>query len=139
MQRDVLLAKLREYGLHTPQAYIAEAFSRNIGFLTPAEQQKLAEAKIAIPGMGGVGGVHLITMVRTGVGRFHLSDFDVYEPANVHRQFGARVPDFGRPKLEVMVEQALSINPYLEMQAFPEGIHSTNIDDFLDGVQVVLD
>jgi molybdopterin/thiamine biosynthesis adenylyltransferase len=89
--------------------------------------------------MGGVGGVHLITLVRTGVGRFHLSDFDTYEPANINRQFGARVPDFGRPKLEVMIGQALSINPYLEIKEFPEGVNSNNVDDFLDGVQVVLD
>ena len=44
---------------------MAEAFSRNIGLLTQAEQDKLANATVAIPGMGGVGGVHLITMTRT--------------------------------------------------------------------------
>jgi len=89
--------------------------------------------------MGGVGGVHLITMTRTGVGNFHIADFDTYEPANINRQFGARVPDFGRPKMQVMKEQALSVNPYLEITEFPEGISSSNIDDFLDGVQVVID
>jgi tRNA A37 threonylcarbamoyladenosine dehydratase len=75
MQRDALLTQLREFGLHTPQAYMTEAFSRNLGFLTRAEQQALANATVAIPGMGGVGGAHLITLVRTGVGRFHLADF----------------------------------------------------------------
>ena len=139
MQRDSLLAQLREFGLHTPQAYMAEAFSRNLGFLTRAEQQELANATVAIPGMGGVGGVHLITLVRTGVGRFHLADFDTYEPANINRQYGASVPDFGRSKLEVMVEHAYNINPYLVIKTFPTGIDSSNIDDFLDGVQVVLD
>jgi molybdopterin/thiamine biosynthesis adenylyltransferase len=89
--------------------------------------------------MGGVGGIHLITLVRTGVGKFHIADFDVYEPANINRQFGARVPDFGRPKLEVMKEQAVSINPYLEFSLFEEGINESNIDSFLDGVDVVLD
>jgi molybdopterin/thiamine biosynthesis adenylyltransferase len=38
-----------------------------------------------------------------------------------------------------MVEHAYSINPYLAIKTFPTGIDSTNIDDFLDGVQVVLD
>jgi molybdopterin/thiamine biosynthesis adenylyltransferase/nitroreductase len=89
--------------------------------------------------MGGVGGVHLITMARTGVGRFHLADFDNYEPANINRQFGAQVPDFGRPKLEVMVESALNINPFLKIKEFPEGINLKNMDDFLEGVDVVLD
>jgi len=139
MDRKSLLNKLKEFGIDSKEAYMAEAFSRNIGLLTQAEQVKLSNATVAIPGMGGVGGVHLITMVRTGVGRFHLSDFDTFEPVNINRQFGARVPDFGRPKLKVMVEQALSINPYIEIKEFPEGINNSNIDNFLDGVQVVLD
>jgi molybdopterin/thiamine biosynthesis adenylyltransferase len=139
MDKEALIKKLEEYGLNTKEAYMAEAFSRNIGLLTRGEQEQLANARVAIPGMGGVGGVHLITLVRTGVGRFHLSDFDAFEPANVNRQFGARIPDFGRSKLEVMVEEALSINPYLGIKMFPEGIDRTNVDEFLDGVQVVLD
>ena len=139
MDKTSLINKLKEFGLNTKQEYMAEAFSRNIGLLTQAEQDKLANAKIAIPGMGGVGGVHLITMTRTGVGNFHIADFDTYEPVNINRQFGARVPDFGRPKMQVMKEQALSVNPYLEITEFPEGISSSNIDDFLDGVQVVID
>jgi molybdopterin/thiamine biosynthesis adenylyltransferase len=139
MDKTSLINKIKEFGLNTKEEYMAEAFSRNIGLLTQAEQDKLANAKVAIPGMGGVGGVHLTTMTRTGVGNFHIADFDVFEPANINRQFGARIPDFGRPKLEVMVEQALSINPYLEIKEFPEGINSLNVDDFLDGVQVVID
>ena len=139
MDRKSLLNKLKEFGIDSKEAYMAEAFSRNIGLLTKAEQEKLSNAKVAIPGMGGVGGVYLITMVRTGVGRFHLSDFDTFEPVNINRQFGASVPDFGRSKLEVMVERALSINPYIKIKQFPEGINSSNVDDFIDGVQVVLD
>ena len=139
MDKNSLINKIKEFGLNTKEEYMAEAFSRNIGLLTQAEQDKLANAKVAIPGMGGVGGVHLITMTRTGVGKFHIADFDTYEPVNINRQFGARVPDFGRPKMEVMKEQALSINPYLEIKEFPEEINASNIDDFLDGVQVVID
>ncbi len=139
MDKNSLINKIKEFGLNTKEEYMAEAFSRNIGLLTQAEQDKLANAKVAIPGMGGVGGLHLITLTRTGVGKFHLADFDTFEPANVNRQFGAKVPDFGRPKMEVMKEQALSINPYLEIKEFQEGINNTNIDDFLNGVEVVLD
>ena len=46
---------LKEFGLNTREEYMAEAFSRNIGLLTQAKQDKLANAKVAIPGMGGVG------------------------------------------------------------------------------------
>ena len=139
MEVQFLLDKLKKYNIFSSDEYNKQAFSRNIGLFTPQEQEKLARARIAIPGMGGVGGVHLMTMVRTGIGRFHLSDFDVYEPANVNRQFGARVPDFGRSKMDVMKEQALSVNPFLEIKAFPDGINQNNVDAFLDGVDVVLD
>jgi len=140
MSKEDLIAKLHdEYGLGNKGAYEAQAFSRNIGLLTPAEQLRLSNATVAIPGMGGVGGNHLMTLVRAGVGGFHLSDFDTFEPANVNRQFGASVPNFGRQKLEVMKEQALAVNPFLEIKEFPEGIGPNNVDLFLEGVDVLLD
>ncbi|MDX9786990.1 MAG: ThiF family adenylyltransferase [Desulfobacterales bacterium] len=139
MKKNDLIAGLKERGIHTKTHFYAEAFSRNIGLLTPAELLTLSNATIAIPGMGGVGGVHLMTMIRTGIGRFHLADFDTFEVANFNRQFGATIPNLGRSKLEAMVEQALSVNPYAEIKTFPDGVTPVNVDDFLSGVQVVLD
>ena len=118
MDKTSLLNKIKEFGLNTREEYMAEAFSRNIGLLTQAEQDKLASVRVAIPGMGGVGGVHLITMTRTGVGKFHLADFDVFEPANINRQFGARVPEYAdnqgvnpkyREDITLIVDQFLSL------------------------------
>lgn len=134
-----MFAKLKSFGITDKETYFSQAFSRNIGLFTQKEQERLSNSRIAIPGMGGVGGVHLITLTRTGITKFNIADFDEYEPANINRQYGARVPEFGRPKLEVMAEQALSINPYLELNLFKEGINTSNMDEFLDGVDVVLD
>ncbi len=53
------------------------AFSRNIGWVTESEQALLCTKKIAIAGLGGVGGSHLITLSRLGVGKFNISDLDV--------------------------------------------------------------
>ncbi|NOX34087.1 MAG: hypothetical protein GXP56_10185 [Deltaproteobacteria bacterium] len=139
MEPDSMFEILKKFGIKNKEEYISQAFARNIGLLTMEEQKKLSRAKVAIPGMGGVGGIHLITMVRTGIGRFHIADFDIFDPANINRQFGARVPEFGKPKIEVMKEQALSINPYLEFSLFKEGLNKSNIDEFLDGVDVVID
>lgn len=139
MQPDEMFAKLESFGITDKETYFNQAFSRNIGLFTEEEQERLSNFRIAIPGMGGVGGLHLITLTRTGITKFNIADFDAYEPVNINRQYGARVPDFGRPKLEVMAEQALSINPYLELNRFKEGINASNMDDFLDGVDVVLD
>lgn len=139
MKRDEHLATLQALGISSEKAYREEAFSRNIGLFSPGEQERLAKARIAIPGMGGVGGVHLINLVRTGIGRFNLADFDQYEPVNVNRQYGARVPSFGRPKLEVMIDEAHSINPFLDITPYPSGLTADNMEAFLTGVDVVLD
>lgn len=139
MKLDAMFEKLETLGIGNRQAYMAQAFSRNIGLLTEEEQKKLEKIRIAIPGMGGVGGSHLITLARSGIGRFNIADFDSFEPVNINRQYGASVQDFGRPKLEVMKERALSINPYLQINAFDQGVNEENMDEFLEGVDVVID
>lgn len=139
MKLDAMFEKLKTFGIGDQQAYMTQAFSRNIGLLTKNEQKKLEKIRIAIPGMGGVGGGHLITLVRSGIGCFNIADFDSFEPININRQFGASVPDFGRPKQEVMKERALSINPYLQINTFDKGVNEDNLDEFLDEVDVVVD
>ena len=76
----------------------SEAFSRNIGWITEAEQQTLRNKRIAIAGMGGVGGSHLLTLTRLGVGNFNIADFDKFELANFNRQMGATVSHIDQEK-----------------------------------------
>ncbi len=136
---EQMIDKLKDFGISSERQYYTRAFARNIGLLSPGEQEKLSRSRIAIPGMGGVGGIHLINLIRTGFGRFHLADFDNFEPANINRQSGASVSSFGRAKLEVMIDQAVSINPYLEIKPFSSGLTPENINEFLQGTEVVLD
>lgn len=116
-----------------------EAFSRNIGWLTQQEQAQLRHKRVAIAGLGGVGGVHLLTLCRLGIGKFHLADFDTFDLANCNRQAGATVSNLGRGKLDVMSRQALDINPELEIKGFADGITADNLDDFLEGVDIYID
>jgi molybdopterin/thiamine biosynthesis adenylyltransferase len=116
-----------------------EAFSRNLGWVTAAEQRVLRTKCIAIAGLGGVGGVHLLTLARLGVGAFHLADFDVFELPNFNRQAGAMVSTIGRRKLDVMAEMARDINPDLRITSFPQGVTSENVSDFLTGVDLYVD
>jgi molybdopterin/thiamine biosynthesis adenylyltransferase len=116
-----------------------EAFSRNIGWVTSQEQSQLRGKRIAIAGLGGVGGSHLLTLSRLGIGAFHLADFDVFELANFNRQAGAMVSTLGRPKTEVLASMARDINPELDLKIFPEGIHTANLGDFLQGVDLYVD
>jgi hypothetical protein len=116
-----------------------KAFSRNIGWVTEAEQAKLCQSRIGIGGLGGVGGVHLLTLARLGIGKFSIADFDVFDIVNFNRQVGATVQSLERPKIEVLSEMALDINPALELRTFPNGINEDCIDEFLDGVDVYVD
>ncbi len=116
-----------------------EAFSRNIGWITEQEQQLLRTKKIAIAGLGGVGGSHLITLTRLGVGKFNISDLDVFELANFNRQAGASVSHLNHSKVEVMEEMAKDINPELDIATFPQGVNADNVDQFLDGVDLYVD
>lgn len=116
-----------------------QAFSRNLGLVSETEQDRLRSARVAIPGLGGVGGGHLQTLARMGVCSFHLADPDTFEVVNINRQMGASTETVGRSKAEVMGETARRINPHCKVETFPEGINLGNIDAFLSGVDVVVD
>ncbi len=115
------------------------AFDRNIGWLTDWEQQALRGKRVSIAGMGGVGGIHLLTLTRFGIGAFNIADLDNFELANFNRQFGATVETLGRPKVEVLGDMAKSINPEIRIKRFDEGIDSRNLDAFLDGTDLFVD
>lgn len=116
-----------------------DAFSRNIGWVTEAEQEKLRNCRVAIGGLGGVGGVHLLTLARLGIGRFTIADFDVFEMANFNRQVGARMSTLKRPKIDVMADELRDINADAELRCCPAGINAESLDDFLDGVDIYVD
>lgn len=115
------------------------AFSRNIGWVTEQEQITLKSKRVAIAGLGGVGSTHLLTLIRLGITKFNLADFDEYACENTNRQAGATTHTYGVKKLDAMVDMALAINPELEINTFPEGIHSANMDDFLLDVDCYVD
>jgi len=115
------------------------AFCRNLGLINPEEQKKLRESTVAIPGMGGVGGFHLMTLVRTGIGRFHIADQDTFDVANFNRQRGASIHTVGRNKAAVMAEAALAVNPQLKLKTWNKPVDAGNVGDFLDGATVLLD
>ncbi|AWL11670.1 Molybdopterin-synthase adenylyltransferase [Saliniradius amylolyticus] len=115
------------------------AFSRNIGWVTDAEQDVLRGKRIAIAGMGGVGSEHLVTLVRLGVENFNISDFDEFEIHNINRQAGALLSRLGGKKCQVMADIARDTNPQLALNEFPEGISEGNVDAFLNNVDLYVD
>lgn len=116
-----------------------EAFDRNIGWITAEELEILKKKRIAIAGLGGVGGYHLLTLLRLGFTKFHLAEMDVVELANFNRQVCAGVSKIGRRKIDVLRELGHDINPEAEFTLFPDGVHPGNLDAFLDGVDLYVD
>ncbi|HAL39693.1 MAG TPA: hypothetical protein DCP03_16955 [Polaromonas sp.] len=115
------------------------AFSRNIGWVTQTEQAKLKKSRIAIAGLGGVGGAHLLTLARLGISHFNISDFDDFDVHNLNRQAGAFMSFMGQPKIDTVARLALDINPEIDLRLFPQGIKPENVDEFLRDVDVYVD
>jgi len=117
----------------------ADAFDRNLGWFTDSEQRALKGKTIAIAGMGGVGGVHLLTLVRLGIANFRIADLDRFELANFNRQVGAMMSTLDQPKVEVLARMARDINPEAEIAQFPGGVTPQNLDAFLEGADLFID
>ncbi|MGP9801198.1 ThiF family adenylyltransferase [Rheinheimera sp. NSM] len=115
------------------------AFSRNIGWVTLAEQQKLRNFTVAIAGAGGVGGAHALTLARLGIGKFRLSDFDQFEVHNFNRQVGAFMSTVQQDKVTVMERMLRDINPEAEINSFEQGINADNVDAFLQDADIYVD
>jgi len=116
-----------------------EAFSRNLGWVTVAEQARLKASRVCIAGLGGVGGVYLLTLARMGIGAFSIAEFDTYALANFNRQVGPTLSSINRPKIEVMLEMARDINPQLDVRVFDKGLDASNLDAFLADGDLYLD
>lgn len=94
----------------------------------------LRQKEVALAGLGGVGGGVFLALVRCGVTRFRLAENGIFDPPDMNRQAAAFGTTMDRPKLDVYMELARSINPGLKMVPYPDGINAGNLNEFLDGV-----
>jgi len=116
-----------------------KAFSRNLGWLTEAEQEKIRRTHVGIIGMGGVGGQYAETMARLGVGRFTLCDPDTFGVENTNRQNECKTSNYGKNKAQVIAEVVKDINPTAEITIIPGGITAEHISSFCQSIDIYLD
>ena len=88
-----------------------EQFSRTELLVGTEGMEKLAKARVAVFGIGGVGGYVVEALARSGVGEFDLIDNDTVSLSNLNRQIIATLDSVGRHKVDMMKERILSINP----------------------------
>lgn len=93
-------------------------FSRTELLLGNAAIEKLHNSHVAIFGVGGVGGYVVEALARSGVGHLDLIDNDTVSLTNINRQIIALHSTIGQPKVEVMKERVLDINPNAEVKTF---------------------
>ena len=114
-----------------------EMTTRNRGFVTAQEQERLRNSRIFIPGVGGMGGAAFMALVRAGVGRFIIADIDKFEISNLNRQLFARADTIDRPKAESACRLALEINPELEIEVLDRE-WTDRLDHILPRVDVAI-
>ncbi len=116
-----------------------KAFSRNLGWITPEEQKKIAKVKVGIVGMGGVGGQYAEILVRLGVTQFYICDQDEFSPENSNRQNGCQVENYGRKKVEVIKERIQSINPLAVVKTKDTFLKADEVAEFCSEIDFYFD
>lgn len=103
-----------------------------------AVRRRLGRAKVGIVGLGGLGSNAAMMLVRSGVRRFVLADFDCVEESNLNRQL--YFPDqLGRRKAEALAETLKRIEPSIELVTFTERISQDNLSEVFSGVDVLIE
>ena len=122
-----------------------EQFSRFEILIGEDKMNLLKTKRIAVFGIGGVGGAVVEALVRSGITKFDLIDDDVVSLSNLNRQIIANLETVGQDKVEVMKKRILSINKNVEVNTFkcfflPENSNQfdfTNYDYVVDAVDTV--
>ncbi|MBR2203458.1 MAG: tRNA threonylcarbamoyladenosine dehydratase [Prevotella sp.] len=115
-------------------------FSRTALLFGEAGVERLRSLRVIIFGVGGVGSWCAESLVRTGVGHLTMVDCDVVCDSNINRQLMATTRTVGRPKVEVMRERLLEINPEADITALQEVFSAETAGNFdLDAYDYVID
>ena len=120
-------------------ATIGFCAATNIGILTEDEVIKLNRSKVAIVGLGGVGGITAIQCARLGIQDMHLIDGDVFEVSNLNRQMLCSISQIGRSKALVAADSLKDINPQIKAKVTTKYLTEENARELLAGVEVIVD
>lgn len=118
-----------------------ETYSRQIALvdIDYDGQLKLRNAKACIIGLGGLGSMIAQKLVGMGIGYLRLVDRDIVSRSDLHRQYLYDADSVGQPKVEVALRKLSRLNPDVNLDPIPESLNSTNADEVIGGVDVVLD
>ncbi len=107
-------------------------FNRTEMLLGKDNVEKLGDKKVAVFGIGGVGSYACEALIRCGIGNLTMVDYDIIDITNINRQIHATYNTIGKPKVEVMRERALDINPSINITIHNKCFDSSNKDYLLN-------
>jgi tRNA A37 threonylcarbamoyladenosine dehydratase len=110
-----------------------DKFSRTEMLIGNDGMDKLADAKVAVFGLGGVGSYVCEGLARCGLGNFILVDFDKVDESNINRQLIATVNTIGKYKVDLMKERILEINPDANVEIHKEFYMADSETDIITG------
>lgn len=116
-----------------------QLFTRNRGVFSDDEINRIRSLSVAIVGAGGLGGPVAYTLARLGVGEIRMIDPEKFEESNINRQFGAYIDTIGQYKVNAIERELLRINPSLIVKSWSEPLTKKNIDNFIEGADVIVD
>ncbi|TCK61558.1 sulfur carrier protein ThiS adenylyltransferase ThiF [Seleniivibrio woodruffii] len=105
---------------------------------TPKIADRMAKARIAVCGLGGLGSNIALNLARMGVGYLRLIDFDVVEPSNLNRQ-QYFVDQLGMKKTDATLQNLKRVNPYIEYDIHDLYITKDNVKGLFDGCDVIIE
>jgi len=108
---------------------LQEQFSRTAMLIGTSGVESLAKARIALFGVGGVGGFTAEALIRSGVGTLDIFDNDTVSESNINRQLIALHSTVGKLKVDVMKQRLLDINPNAVIGAYPMFYLPENADE----------
>lgn len=118
--------------------YLEVITNRNRDKVTQEEQRLLRTRRVGVVGLS-VGGEAAVTVAQEHLcGEMVLADFDELDLSNLNR-LGAGFDDLGRNKAVIVARRIAKIDPYLRLTVYTEGVTPENMDDFLDGLDLLLE
>jgi len=114
-----------------------ELFIRNGGILQHTEQMVLKNSKLAVFGLGGLGGVICEILARTGVENFIIIDKDVFDISNLNRQICATQKSIGKYKTDETEKRLKKINPSIQIEKHLY-VNTSNINKILNGANLAI-
>ena len=93
-----------------------DIYTRIRPLVTEDGVKRLKDARVALIGLGGVGGIALECLVRSGIGHVFIADHDTVEPSNLNRQINNTTPDLGQSKTQAALKRMVAINPNLDIE-----------------------